>query len=129
MQAGVSFADLLVLTGAFVGMALTKQPVRMDMTERPRIGAITPREQSQLIERHYDNDLIAVLIELTSQLEGTSVGPASLSTKPQEVERKDSAPAAVPLRLPGILLDARRFATMPLSDRPKTAISIKASNF
>ena len=116
--AGASFAALLVLTGAFAGMALTKQPVRMDITEGPRIGAITPREQPQLIDRNCDYDPIALIIELTSHPEATSAESAWLPTKPQEVERKDSAPAAVPLRLPRILLDARSFATVPLSDRP-----------
>src|SRR5262249_28752634 len=109
--AGVSFAALLVLTGAFVGMAFSKQPVRMDVTEGSRIEATTPREQSQLRERAYDNDLIAILIELTSPPESPSIEPASLPTRPEEAEKKESAPAAVPLVLPGILLDARSFAT------------------
>ena len=115
--AGVSFAVLLLLTGAFAGMALTKQPARMDMTGGPPIAAITPREQSQLLERKYDNDLIAVLIELTSHPGATGAGPASLSTTPEELERERSAPVSVPLRLPRILLDARSFATVPLNDR------------
>jgi hypothetical protein len=109
MCAGASFAALLLLAGAFAGVALTKQPVRLDMTEGPRIGAITPREQSQLSERNYDADLIALLIELTSY-------PSA--TRPEEAERKHSAPDSVPLGLPRILLDARSFATVPLSDRP-----------
>jgi hypothetical protein len=115
--AGVSFAVLLLLTGAFAGMALTKQPARTDMTGGPPIAAITPREQSQLLERKYDNDLIAVLIELTSHPGATGVGPASLPTTPEEAESERSAPVSVPLGLPRILLDARSFATVPLNDR------------
>jgi hypothetical protein len=74
--ASVSFAALLVLAGAFTGMALTKQPGRMG----PRIGAITPCVQSQSIERKYDNDPIATLIELTSHPEATGAGPSSPTT-------------------------------------------------
>ena len=63
-------------------MALTKQPVRMDMTE---VRAITPRGQFQLIKRNYDNDPIAMLIERASHPEATD--PASLPSKSDEVER------------------------------------------
>jgi hypothetical protein len=78
-------------------MALTKQPGRTDMG--PRIGGITSREKSQPIQRNFDSDLIAVLIELTSR---------------EEVERDHSAPPAVPPGLSRVLLDARSFATVPL---------------
>jgi hypothetical protein len=101
--AGVSFAALLLLTGAFAGMALTKQSRRSDMITERRIGGITSREKSQPIARNFDSDLIAVLIELTSR---------------EEVERQHSALAPVPLGLPRILLDGRSFATVPLNDRP-----------
>jgi len=81
--AGVSFAVLLVVTGAFAGMALTKQPVRMDMTAGPGVGAITLREQPKLIRWSYDNDPIATLIERTSHPEP----PEPLPPTPEEVER------------------------------------------
>jgi hypothetical protein len=84
MCAGCSFAVLLVLTGAFAGMALTKQPVRMDMTAGPRIGTITPRDKFQIIQWNYDNDPIAMLIERTSHPEP----PAPLPPTPEEVERE-----------------------------------------
>jgi hypothetical protein len=121
--AGVSFAALLVFTGAIAGVALTKQPVRMDMVPEARIEASAQREQFQPkpTARSYDNDPIATLIELTSHREGISAGPASLCTGPNEVEgtstRMESAAAAVHLGLPRTLLDARSFATVPLSDR------------
>jgi hypothetical protein len=99
--AGVGFAVLLLLTGAFAGMALTKQPGRTNMTAEPRIEAITSRGKSQAFERNYDKDLIAVLIELTSR---------------EEAERKQSAPPAAPSGPSRVLLDPRSFATVPLED-------------
>jgi hypothetical protein len=92
------FAVLLLLTGGFAGMALTKQPSRTNMTVEPRTGGMTWRAKSQPIERNYDNDLIAVLIELTSR---------------EEIRMEHSAPPAVPLGLSRILLDSRSFATVP----------------
>jgi hypothetical protein len=101
--AGVSFAVLLLLTGAFTGMALTKQPGRTNMTAESRIEAITSREKSQPVERNFDSDLIAVLIELTAR---------------EEIQKQRARPPAVPLLPPRILLDARSFATVPLNDGP-----------
>jgi hypothetical protein len=101
--ATVSFAVLLLLTGAFAGMALTKQPARTNMTAEPRTEAMTGRAKSQPIERIHDNDLIAVLIELTSR---------------DDVKMEHSAPPAVPLGLSRILLDPRSFATVPLKSWP-----------
>jgi hypothetical protein len=100
--AGCCFAALLVFTGALAGMALTKQPGRTDMIAGPRIGGITSREKSPPIERNFDSDLIAILIDLTAR---------------EEARRKHSAPPAVPSGPPRILLDARSFATVPLNDR------------
>jgi hypothetical protein len=82
--AGLSFAVLLVLTGAFAGAALTKQPVRMDMTE---VRSVSPRDRFQLFERDYDNDPIATLIEQTSHPEATDIGSATPPRRPEEVER------------------------------------------
>ena len=104
--AGCCFAALLVFTGALAGMALTKQPGRTDMIAGPRIGGITSREKSQQIERNFDSDLIAILIDLTSREEA------------KRAKREHSAPPAVPSAPPRILLDARSFATIPLNDRP-----------
>jgi hypothetical protein len=101
--AGVSFAALLLLTGAFAGMALTKQPGRTDMIAGPRIGGMTWRAKSQPIDRNYDSDLIAILIDLTAREEA------------KRAKREHSAPA---IGLPRILLDGRSFATVPLNDRP-----------
>jgi hypothetical protein len=100
--ASVSFAVLLLLTGVLTGMALTKQPGRTNMLVEPRIGGITSRGKSESFERNYDNDMIGVLIELTSR---------------QEVESEHSVPSVAPLGLPRILLDARSFATVPLDER------------
>ena len=101
--ASVSFAVLLLLTGAFTGMALTKQPGRANMTAEPRIRAMTSPEKSQPIERNVDSDLIAVLIELTSH---------------EEVDKNHSASPAVSSGLSRVLLEARSFATVPLKDWP-----------
>jgi len=101
--ASVSFAVLLLLTGAFTGMALVKQPGRTNMMVEPRTEAMTWRAKSPPIERNYDNDLIAVLIELTSR---------------EDVKMEHPAPPAVPLGLSRILLDPRSFATVPLKNWP-----------
>jgi hypothetical protein len=82
--AGCSFAVLLLLTGAFVGMALTKQPVRMDVIAEPRIGVIMARDKFQLIQWNYDSDPLAMLIERTSHPEPPALPPPT----PGEVERE-----------------------------------------
>jgi len=84
-------------------MALIKQPGRTNMTAEPRTEAMTWRAKSRPIDRAYDNDLIAVLIELTSR---------------EDVKMEHSAPPAVPLGLSRILLDPRSFATVPLKNWP-----------
>jgi hypothetical protein len=94
---------LLLLTGVFTGMAITKQPAGTNMAAEPRTDAMTWHAKSQPIGRSHDNDLIAVLIELTSR---------------DEIEIEHSAPPAVPSGLSRILLDPRDFATVPLKNRP-----------
>ena len=103
-----SFVALIAFTGVLAALALTVQPAGTDMVTGLRVGASMQHERPQAIERDYDNDPIAVLIERTSRPAGLGVGPASLSPTPAEVEREaqgkskqvDSVPAATPTRLP-----------------------------
>jgi hypothetical protein len=99
--ASVCFAPLLLFTGLFTGMAITKQPGRTNMIAEPRTGGMTWHAKSPPIERNYDNDLIAVLIELT-----------------EKVQSEHSASPAVSSGLPRILLEPRTFATVPFVDQP-----------
>jgi len=74
-----SFAALLVFTGVLAGLALTKQPTRIDMMTAPRV-------EDRMAERNYDDDPIALLIERTSLPDGSGTAPTSSPPSPSAPE-------------------------------------------